>query len=105
MPTGRFFEQYKNMLKKKHAQKLVILLGSVSIVGGHKCAYTHIILGLKRIYQIFVFEFDSGFVRKYIEIRNIKIPEVKNSFQFLQIANNKWIPSVIYRPIRLTISH
>ena len=62
-------------------------------------------LGLKRIYRIFVFEFDSEFVRKYIEIQNIEIPEVKNSFQFLQIANNKWISSVIYRPIRLTISH
>ena len=57
------------------------------------------------MYRIFVFEFDLEFVRKYIEIRNIKIPEVKNSFQLLQIANNKWIPSVIYRPIRLTISH
>ena len=47
------------------------------------------VLGLKRIYRIFVFEFDLEFVRKYIEIRNTKIPVVKNSFQFLQIANNK----------------
>ena len=30
---------------------------------------------------------------------------LKNSFLFLQIANNKWIPGVIYKPVRHTISH
>ena len=30
---------------------------------------------------------------------------LKNGFPFLQIANNKWIPGVIYRPVRHTISH
>ena len=60
---------------------------------------------LKRIYWIFEFGFDSKFVRKYIEIRNIKIPELKNSFPFLQILSDKYIACVIFTLVRTITSH
>ena len=41
--------------------------------GTYVCIILHL-LGLKRIYRIFIFEFNSEFVRKLIDIPNIRNP-------------------------------
>ena len=73
---------------------------------GYQASYSYmLVLELKRIYRIFEFGFDSKFVRKEIEIRNIEIPGLKNNFLFLQMSNNKWIACVIFIPFWNIISH
>ena len=54
---------------------------------------------------MFEFEFDSEFIRKLIEIRNIEILGFENEIYVLQNKGNKWIASMIFRPVRLIISH